>query len=96
MFDDKCARTHLINTRVREVAEDIAEVEARHSDFGYNHLQEGGERREDTELVLVETKTGSGAEVATLHDSGRDEDLRVLLVDRLETGRSLKIACGEL
>lgn len=96
VFDDTYAPTYLINTRVREVAENVAEVQTRHSDLRDNHLQEGGERREDTELILVETETCSGTEVATLHDTRRDEDLRVFLVDGLETSRALEIAYGTL
>ena len=78
------------------MTKDVAVVQTSNSDFRDNHLQEGGERREDTELILVETETCSGTEVATLHDTRRDEDLRVFLVDGLETSRALEIAYGTL
>ena len=55
-------------SRVREVAKHIAEVETRHGDFGDDHFKEGTESGEDTELILVETKAGSGAEVSAFHN----------------------------
>ena len=76
---------------MREVAENVAEVEAGHGDFGDDHLEESTEGREDTELVLVETETSGCAEVTTLHDTRGNEDLRVLLVNDLQTGRALKV-----
>ena len=77
---------------MREVAQDVAEVETSHGDFGNDHLQEGGESGEDTELLLVETKTGCGTEVTTLHDAGGNEHFRVFLVDDLQTRGALEIA----
>ena len=74
------------------MAEDIAEVQSRHSDLRDDHLQESTKGREHAELVLVETEAGSSAEISALHDSGRNKDLRVLLVNDLETGGTLKIA----
>ena len=62
--------THLIDTRMREVAEDIAEVQSRHSDLRDYHLQESTKGREDSELVLVETETICRAEDTTFHDAG--------------------------
>ena len=61
-------KSYLIDARVEEVAEDVAEVEAGHSELGYDHLEEGTEGGEDTELLLVETEPGSCAEVAALHN----------------------------
>ena len=79
---------------MREVAENVAEVEAGHGDFGDDHLEESTEGREDTELVLVETETSGCAEVTTLHDTGWNEDLRVLLVDNLQTSGTLEVTCS--
>ena len=78
------------------MAQDVAEVKTSHGDFGDDHLQECGESREDAELLLVETETSGSAEVSTFHDAGRNEDLRVLLVNDLETGRSFEITYGAL
>ena len=78
--------------RVREVAENVAEVETSHGDFGNDHLQEGGEGGEDAELLLVETETGGGTEVTTLHDAGGNEHFGVLLVDDLQTRGALEVA----
>ena len=50
------------------MTEDIAVVKPSHGEFGDDHLEEGSEGGEDTELHLVETKASSCAEVATLHD----------------------------
>jgi len=44
---------------MREVAKNIAVVQAGHGDLRDNHLEESGERREDTELVGVEAETSS-------------------------------------
>ena len=79
-----------------EVRQHVAIVQARHGDFRNNHLQEGRERREDAELVVVEAEAGGGREVAALHDARGYKDLGVLLVDRLQAGRTLKITCGAL
>ena len=71
-FISQRVRTHLptnvLTSRVREVAENIAEVQTGHSDLRDNHLQESTESRENTELVLVKTETSSSTEVAALHD----------------------------
>lgn len=53
---------------VREVTENVAEVQARHGDFGYDHLEEGTKGGEHAELLLVETETSRCAEVSALHD----------------------------
>ena len=58
----------VITYRVREVTQNIAEVEAGHSDLRDGHLQEGRKSGEDAEFVLVETEACSSAEVAALHD----------------------------
>jgi hypothetical protein len=82
---------YLIDTRVGEVTEDVALVETSHGELGDDHLQERRERRENTELLLVESESSRGREVTTLHDTRGDEHLRVLLVDGLEAGRALEI-----
>ena len=82
---------HLINTRVREMREDIAVVETGHGDLGDNHLQEGGKGGEDARLSLLETKSSSGREITTFHDPGSNKHLRMFLVDDLETSGSLEI-----
>ena len=74
------------------MAEDVAEVEPRHGDLRDDHLQEGREGGEDAVLLRVETEASSCAEVSALHDTGGNENLRVLLVDDLEAGGTLKIA----
>ena len=74
------------------MAQDVAEVETSHSDLGDDHLQEGGESREDAEFLLVETETGGGTEVTAFHDAGGDEHFGVLLVDDLQTRGALEIA----
>ena len=74
------------------MAQDVAEVETSHGDFGNDHLQEGGECGEDAELLLVETDTGGGTEVTTLHDAGGNEHFGVLLVDDLQTRGALEVA----
>ena len=65
--------------------------QASHGDLRDNHFEESREGREDTVLVLVETETSSRAKVATLHDTGGDKDLGVLLVNDLQAGRALEI-----
>lgn len=87
---------HLINTRVGKMREDIAVVETGHGDLGDNHLQEGRESGEDSSLALLETKSSSSGEVSALHDSGSNEYLGMLLVDNLETSRSLEITLVRL
>ena len=74
------------------MAQDIAEVETSHSDFGDDHLQEGGESREDAKLLLVETETSGSTKVTTLHDAGGNEHLGMLLVDDLQTRGALEVA----
>jgi len=81
----------LIDTAMREVAKEVAVIQPGHGDLGDTHLKESGKGGEDTLLLFVETETGSCGEVATLHDTGGDEHLGVLLVDDLETGRALEI-----
>lgn len=73
------------------MAENVAKVEAGHGNLRYHHLEERGESREDTELVRVEAKPSRGTKVTTLHDAGRDEDFRVLLVDHFQTSRTLQV-----
>jgi hypothetical protein len=77
---------------VGEVAKYIAVIESCHGDFRDDHLQERREGREDTELVMIKTETSSSRIVATLHDTGRNENFGVLLVDHLQTSGSLEIA----
>ena len=76
---------------MREVAQNIAIVQASHCDLRDHHLQERREGGEHAELLSVETETSSSAEVATLHDTGGNEDLRVLLVDDLQASGALEI-----
>ena len=76
---------------MREVAEHVAEVKTSHGNLGNHHLEESTEGREDTILALLESETGSGGEVSTLHNTGREEDLRVLRVNYLQAGRALKV-----
>jgi hypothetical protein len=52
-----------------EMAQDIAEVQARHGDLRDTHLEEGSERAEDTLLALLHTESRSRGEVAALHDT---------------------------
>lgn len=53
---------------MREVTQHVAEVETGHCNLGDYHLEESTESREDTEFVLVKTKTCSGTEVSALHN----------------------------
>jgi len=39
---------HVVDAGMAKVAENIGTVKSRHSDFGTEHLEEGGEGREDT------------------------------------------------
>jgi hypothetical protein len=77
------------------MTENITVVQAGHGDLRDNHLQESGERREDTELISVETKTSSCREVSTFHDTRRNEHLRMLLVNNLKTSGSLEITVDD-
>ena len=70
---------------------DIAVVETGHGNLGNDHLQEGRESRKDTRLSFLKTKSGGGGEVTAFHDPGCNEHLGVLLVNDLETSRSLEI-----
>ena len=90
---DKFINTDLVDTGVREVAEDVAVVQTSHGDLRDNHLEESRERRENAIFAFFKTKTGCSGEVPPLHDTGGNEDHRVLLVDDLEAGGTLKIAC---
>ena len=76
---------------MREVAEDVAEVETRHRDLRDDHFQECREGGEHAELLSIETETCRRAEVSAFHDTRGDEDLRVLLVNDLQAGRALEI-----
>jgi hypothetical protein len=73
------------------MAKDVAVVQASHGDLRDDHLKEGRECREDTELALLKAEAGGGREVATLHDTGRNKDLRMLLVNALETSGALQV-----
>jgi hypothetical protein len=86
-----CIISNLIDTTVREVAEKVAVVQAGHGKLGDHHLKESGEGGENTLLILVETETGGGGEVSTLHDTGGDEYLGVLLMDDLQSCRTLEV-----
>lgn len=77
---------------MREVTEDITKIETGHGNLRDDHLQERRECREHPVLLRIETKTGGSAKVASLHDAGRNKDLRMLLVDDLQTSRPLEIA----
>ena len=74
------------------MAKNVTVVQTGHGELRDDHLQERRESREDTELVRIESETGRRGEVTTLHDTRRDEDLGVSLMDDLQTGRTLKIA----
>ena len=76
---------------MREVAKNIAEIEAGHCELGYDHFKECTEGGEDSEFVLVETETRCSAEVSTLHNTRWNEHFRVLLVNNLQASGSLKI-----
>jgi len=69
---------------MREVTQDITIVETGHCNFGNNHLEESREGRKNAKFIDVKPKTGSGGEVATLHDTRRNENLRMLLVNDLQ------------
>lgn len=77
---------------MREVAEDVAVVQSRHSDLRNNHLKECRKGGENAELVRVETEASSCSKVTTFHDTGRNEYFGMFLVDHLETSRALQIA----
>ena len=76
------------------MTEYVAVIQARHGDLRNDHLEEGGEGREDTKLVRFKTKAGGGGKVSALHDSGRNKHVRMSLVDHLQTSRTLQIACA--
>lgn len=86
-FDQDIRRT----TRMREMAQDIAVVQPRHCELRDDHLEESRKGRKDTEFVCVETETSSSRKVSSLHDTRRYENLGVLLVNNLETCRTLKV-----
>ena len=50
------------------MAEQVGEVKTGHRNLGDGHLEESGERREDTELILVESEPGGCTQIATLHN----------------------------
>lgn len=77
---------------MRKVRENIAVIQAGHSNLRYYHLQERGERRENAKLVRSEAKSSSCGEVAAFHYSRRDEHFRMFLMNPLQSGRSFKIA----
>lgn len=76
---------------MREMAKNIAVVEARHGDLRDDHFQECRESGEYTKLVFVESESGCSGEVASLHDTRCDEDFGVFLVNDRQTGGSLEI-----
>ena len=76
------------------MAEYVAIVQARHRDLRNDHLKERGEGRKDTELVRIKTKACRSGKVSTFHDSGRNKHFGVSLMNHLQTGRTLQIACA--
>lgn len=76
------------------MAQYIAVVQARHGDFGYDHLKKCRESGKDAKLVMFETKTCRSREVSPFHDSGRNKHFGMFLVDHLQTSRTLQIACA--
>ena len=85
----------LHTARMGKVTENITVVQTRHCNFGDHHFEEGRECGEDAKLIVVESEAGGGREVASFHDSGGHEDFGVLLVDDLQSGRSLQIAIDD-
>lgn len=77
-----------------KVTQNVAVIQSRHRDFGYYHLQEGRERREDTEFIWSEAKSSSSRVVSAFHDPRWNEHLGVLLVNDFQTSRSLQITYG--
>jgi hypothetical protein len=71
---------------MREMRKDIAVIETSHCDFRNNHFKECRESGENTKLVRCKTKTGSGREVSSFHDTGWDEYFGMLLMDDAQTG----------
>lgn len=78
-------------TSMREMRENIAVVQPCHGNFGDDHLKEGREGREDTKFIGLEPETSCSREVSSFHDSGRDENLRMLLVNDFQTGRAFQV-----
>lgn len=74
------------------MTEDIAIVQACHGDLRNNHLEEGREGGENTELVSVETEASGCCKVTALHDTRWNEHFGMFLVDHLETGGTLQVA----
>jgi uncharacterized protein YxeA len=81
---------------MREMRKNIAVIETSHSDFRNNHLKERRESGENTKLVRCKSKTGSCRKIASFHDTGRDEHFRMILVDDLQTGRTLEITLNNI
>ena len=76
---------------MREMRKNVAVIEASHGDFRNNHLKECRKSREDTEFIRGESKTSRSGEVAAFHDTRRNENLGVLLVDNFQASRTLEI-----
>ena len=76
---------------MREMGEDIAVVQSCHGDLRNNHLKERREGGENAELVSVETKPSGCSKITAFHDTRWNEYLWMLLVNHLETGRSLQV-----
>ena len=74
-----------------EMTEYIAIIETSHGDFRYDHLQESRESRENAEFLVVEAKAGGGGEVPSFHDTRRNKDFGVFLMDYFEASRTLQV-----
>ncbi len=84
---------YFINTRMGEMTKDVGSVIAGHGDFGCHHLDKGGEGREYSKLVGVETKTDSRRETTALHDARCNKDLGMLLVYGFQTSGPFQVTC---
>lgn len=73
------------------MAQNVTIVQPGHGYLGDDHLQESRECRKDAELVRCKTESGSSRIVATLHDSGRNEDFGMLLMNDFQTGGTFKV-----
>jgi hypothetical protein len=75
-----------------EMTKYIAIIETSHGNFRYDHLQESRESREDAKFLVVEAKACGGREVPSFHDTRRNKDFGMFLMDDFETSGTLQVA----
>mmetsp|Transcript_31589 Transcript_31589/g.61635 ORF Transcript_31589/g.61635 Transcript_31589/m.61635 type:complete len:493 (-) Transcript_31589:378-1856(-) len=82
---------HVVAAAVAEMAEQVTVVQAGHRQLRAAHLQKRGERAVDALFAFLHAEASCGRDVPPLHDPTSDEDIFVVLVDRVETCRALQV-----